>query len=199
MLPGITIGGIRVALIDWIIVMILALSVIGAARNGFFIEAFSLAGVVLGLLIASWNFQKLAPWILHAIHTQAVADVIAFLAIALLIMVAAGLVGRALHWSARSIGLGWLDRLAGAVFGLLKGCVLVTLGVMALAAFIPRNGWLAHSQLAPYFLSAAHTTTAVTPVELGERIRDGVQIIRDAQPEWLKPHAQNDSGLNTTG
>jgi membrane protein required for colicin V production len=177
------------AAIDWVIAAVLVLSVIGAARNGFFIEAFSLAGVVLGLLIASWNFQRLMPWIMHAIHTPALAEAIAFLAIALAIMVAAGLVGRALHWSARSIGLGWLDRLIGAAFGFLKGCVVVTLGVMALAAFFPHNGWLDHSQLAPYFLSAAHSSAAVTPAELGERIRDGVKIIRDAQPDWLKPQA----------
>jgi len=175
--------------IDWVIAVILVLSVLGAARNGFFIEAFSLAGVILGLLIASWNFQKLMPWIMHAIHTPAIAEAVAFLAIAIAVMVIGGLVGRALHWSARSIGLGWLDRLAGALFGFLKGCVLVTLGVIALAAFLPHNGWLDHSELAPYFFSAAHTTTAVTPAELGGRIRDGIRIIRDAQPEWLKPQA----------
>ena len=66
----------------------------------------------------------------------------------------------------------------------------VVTGVMALAAFYPQSGWLDHSRFAPYFLSAAHTTTAVTPQQLGERIRDGVKIIRDAQPDWLKPHAQ---------
>ncbi|AXC10687.1 Colicin V production protein [Acidisarcina polymorpha] len=176
--------------IDWVIAAILVLSTISAAKNGFFIEAFSLGGVILGLLIASWNFQKLMPWIMHTIHTPQIAEAIAFLAIAFAIMILAGLLGRALHWSARSIGLGWLDRLIGAVFGFLKGCVVVTLGVMALAAFFPRNGWLDHSQLAPYFLTAAHSTTAITPVELGERIRDGVRIIRDVQPDWLKPHAE---------
>ena len=68
------------AVIDWVIAAVLVLSVVGAARNGFFIEAFSLAGVVLGLLIASWNFQRLMPWLMHAIHTTAVAEAIAFLA-----------------------------------------------------------------------------------------------------------------------
>jgi membrane protein required for colicin V production len=178
------------ALVDWFIAAILILSVIGAAKNGFFVEAFSLAGVILGLLIASWNFQKLMPFIMHAVHTPAIAEALAFLAIALVIMIAAGLIGRALHWSARSIGLGWLDRLIGAAFGFLKGCVVVTLGVMAVVAFLPHSGWLENSRLAPYFLSAAHTTTAVTPVELGERIRDGIKIIRDAQPDWLKPHVE---------
>jgi membrane protein required for colicin V production len=178
------------AWIDWVIAAIVLISVVSAARSGFFIEAFSLAGVVLGLLIASWNFQRLMPWIMQFVHTPAIAEAIAFIVIAIGIMVAAGLLGRVLRWSARSVGLGWLDRLIGAAFGFLKGCVLVTLGVMALAAFLPHNGWLDRSQLAPVFLSAAHTTTAVTPTQLGERIREGIKIIRDAQPDWLRPHAK---------
>lgn len=176
--------------IDWVIAAVVVLSVVTAARNGFFIEAFSLAGVILGLLIASWNFQKPMPWLLHFIHTPAIAEAVAFLAIALIVMIAASLVGRLLRWSMHSIGLGWLDRLVGAAFGLLKAYVLVTLGVIALAAFLPHNGWLDHSEFAPYFLSAAHTTATVAPSDLGGRIRDGVKIIRDAQPDWLKPQAE---------
>ena len=187
------------AVVDWVIAAIVVLSVIGAIKNGFFVEAFSLAGVVLGLLIASWNFQRLMPYLLHVVHTTPVAEAIAFLVIALAVMIVAGVMGRVLHSTARSIGLGWLDRLVGAAFGFLKGCVVVTLGVMALAAFYPHNGWLDNSRFAPYFLSAAHTTTSVTPYELGQRIRVGVKIIEDAQPDWLKPHAESGSGGATTG
>ena len=175
--------------IDWVIAAILIVSVLGAAKHGFFIEAFSLAGVVLGLLIASWDYERLMPWISRAVYTPAIAEAIAFLAIALGVMVLAGLAGRALRWSAKSIGLGWLDRLVGAAFGFLKGCVVVTLGVMAVAAFLPEKGWLNDSRFAPYFLTMAHTTASVTPAELGGRIREGVKVIRDAQPDWLKPRA----------
>jgi membrane protein required for colicin V production len=176
-------------LIDWAIIVVLIVSVLGAAKHGFFVEAFSLAGVVLGLLLASWNYQKLLPWIESWIHSPGVADAIAFVAIAVAVMVLAGLAGRVIRWSVHSIGLGWADRFIGAIFGLVKGCVLVTLGVMAIAAFLPRATWLEHSKLAPYFLSMAHQASAVTPAELGVRIRDGVKVIRDAQPDWLKPNA----------
>lgn len=177
------------ALIDWAIVIILVLSVLSAAKHGFFVEAFSLAGVVLGLLLASWNYQKLLPLLDRWVHSPGVAEAIAFVVIAIAVMVIAGLAGRLIRWSVRSIGLGWADRFAGAAFGLLKGCVLVTLGIMAIAAFLPRVTWLERSRLAPYFLSAAHGASVMTPVELGERIRDGVKMIRDAQPDWLKPDA----------
>ena len=182
------------ALIDWAIVIILIVSVLSAAKHGFFVEAFSLAGIVLGLLLASWNYQKLLPWIDRWVHSPGVAEAIAFIAIAIVVMVIAGLAGRLIRWSVRSIGLGWADRFIGAVFGLLKGCVLVTLGIMAIAAFLPHATWLDRSKFAPYFLSAAHEASAVTPAQLGERIREGVKAIRDAQPDWLKPNAAVTSG-----
>jgi membrane protein required for colicin V production len=182
------------ALIDWAIVIILIVSVLGAAKHGFFVEAFSLAGVVLGLLLASWNYQKVLPRIEGWVHSPGVAEAIAFMVIAIAVMVLAGLAGRLIRWSVRSIGLGWADRFIGAIFGLLKGCVLVTLGIMAIAAFLPRATWLEQSKLAPYFLSVAHEASVVTPSELGERIREGVKVIRDAQPDWLKPNAAVTSG-----
>jgi membrane protein required for colicin V production len=177
------------ALMDWAIGIILIVSVLSAAKHGFFVEAFSLAGVVLGLLLASWNYQKLLPWVEGWVHSPGVAEAIAFVAIAVAVMVAAGLAGRLIRWSARSIGLGWADRLLGAAFGFIKGCVLVTLGVMAVAAFMPHASWMEKSRFAPYFLSVAHEASIVTPADLSQRIRDGVKLIRDAQPDWLKPRA----------
>ncbi len=182
------------ALIDWAIVIILIVSVLSAAKHGFFVESFSLAGVVLGLLLASWNYQKVLPWITEWVHSPGAAEAIAFIVIAIAVMVIAGLAGRLIRWSVRSIGLGWADRFVGAVFGLLKGCVLVTLGVMAISAFLPHVTWMEQSKFAPYFLSAAHEASVVTPAQLGERIREGVKVIRDAQPDWLKPHAAITSG-----
>ncbi|QNI33914.1 CvpA family protein [Alloacidobacterium dinghuense] len=182
------------ALIDWAIVIILIVSVLSAAKHGFFVEAFSLAGVILGLLLACWNYQKILPWMNGWVHSPGVAEAIAFVAIAIAVMVIAGLAGRLIRWSVRSIGLGWADRFVGAIFGLLKGCVLVTLGVMAIAAFLPQATWLERSRIAPYFLSVAHKASVVTPAQLGERIREGVKMIRDAQPDWLKPNAAIHSG-----
>jgi membrane protein required for colicin V production len=175
------------ALVDWLIVVVLLVSVLSAAKNGFFLEVFSLAGVVIGLLLASWNYQKLLPWITRWIHTLQIAEALSFLAIALGVMILAGLVGRIIRWSVHSIGLGWVDRFIGALFGLVKGSLLVTIAVLVVAAFLPQATWFRQSKLAPYFLTAAHQASIVTPSELGERIRQGVTLIRNAQPQWLHP------------
>jgi membrane protein required for colicin V production len=177
------------AWIDWAIGVILIVSVLSAAKHGFFVEVFSLAGILLGLLLASWNYLKVLSWFTPWIHSPGTAEAVAFVSIALTVMVIAGLAGRAIRWMAHSIGLGWADRLIGAVFGFFKGCVLITLGIMAIAAFLPHVTWMEQSRFAPYFLSAAHKASVVTPAELSERIREGVNAIRNAQPDWLKPNA----------
>jgi membrane protein required for colicin V production len=46
------------ALIDWAIVFILIISVLSAAKHGFFVEVFSLAGVVLGSIHREWRKQS---------------------------------------------------------------------------------------------------------------------------------------------
>ena len=47
---------------DWIILGFLVFSVIGAASEGFFHEAFRLAGLVVGYLLAAWQYRRVADW-----------------------------------------------------------------------------------------------------------------------------------------
>ena len=172
-------------LVDWVIVAILLISALGAARRGIFVETFSLAGIVVGIGVASWNYTRLVPWFETWVRSQALAAAAAFLAIALLVMAAAGLLGRVIRWSARTIGLGWADRLLGAAFGVVKGAVLVTLGVMLLAAFWPRSTLLAGSRLGPYFVAAARESAIGTPAALEEKVQFGARLLREHTPVFL--------------
>lgn len=175
--------------IDWAIVAIVVISVVMAAKQGLVVEVFSLAGLVLGLLLASWDYQMLMPWVGSWIHSAALAQALAFLLIAFGVMIAAALAGRFIRWSVKSIGLGWADRMAGAAFGLVKGCVLVTIAVMVIAAFWPSATWFRRSRLAPGFLTMAHRVAVVAPADLEQKIRAGVVVLRKDQPDWMKPAA----------
>lgn len=177
------------ALIDWLILVVVLISVLTATKNGFFLEVFSLGGLILGLVLAGWNYQRLLPWITHWIHSLAGAEALSFLLIALGVMLLAGLLGRVIRWSVHSIGLGWADRLFGAIFGFVKGFVLVTIVVLVIAAFFPQASWFRHSRLAPCFLTAAHSASITAPGTLEQRIRSGVGVLRSSGPDWLKPAA----------
>lgn len=171
---------------DWIIVAIIVLSTIMAAVQGFLREVISLAGLILGLSLALWNYRLLAVPLAHLIRSEQVADALAFFFIALGVMIIAGLLGRMASKLAWTAGLGSLDSLLGGIFGVLRGCVLVVIAMIVLAAFMPQTHWLQGSELAPYFLSAANQCSTGAPAELRHKIREGVAIIEQARPTWIQ-------------
>ena len=190
-------------LADLLIIVVLAVCAGSAFFKGFFVEIFSLGGVLVGLFVAAANYATLAPWIRIVVHNHAAANLIAFLLIVLLVMVLASLVGRLLRGLFRGVGLGAIDRLLGAAVGVAEGCIVVTLVLMGIVAFLPRQNWLAGSRLAPVFLTAAHGGSHVVPFALGEEIRQGVEALRMAQPNWLTPsseiHFENNTNLPLCG
>jgi membrane protein required for colicin V production len=177
-------------LADLLIVIVLVVFVVSAFVKGFFVEIFSLAGVILGLFIAAANYGGFPLWVLRVVHNRAAANLIAFLLIVLVVMVLGSIAGRLLRGLFRTVGLGIVDRLLGAVFGLVEGSVVVTLVLMGIVAFLPRQDWLSNSRLAPVFLTAAHGGSQVVPFALGEEIRQGLQALRMGQPNWLKPSSE---------
>jgi membrane protein required for colicin V production len=118
-----------------------------------------------------------------------VADVTAFLLIAIGIMILSALIGRTLHRTADAIGLGFFDRLLGAGFGFARGCLLGVAILMAVAAFLPKNGWIENSHLAPYFLAGAHAVSFVVPHDLQQLILDGAAQLKHNAPDWIKPRS----------
>jgi len=158
-------------LADLLIIAVLVVSVVSAFVKGFFVEVFSLAGVILGLFIAAANYAAFAPWVVRVVQNREAANLIAFLLLA-------GIAGRLVRGLFRQVGLGFVDRLLGAVFGLVKGCIVITLVLMAIVAFLPRQNWLVNSRLAPAFLTAAHGGSHVVPFALGEEIRQGLEALR---------------------
>ncbi len=172
--------------LDWTILAVMVLSVIGAAVQGFFFELFSLAGVILGYLLAAWNYQRVAPWFLPHVKSQWAANAAGFFVIFIAIAILAGVAGRIARWAVKEVGLRWFDRFLGAVFGLVKGALVVTVLIMALAAFGPGSKSVADSQYASYFLVVGRAVAWVAPYELREGLRQGVKAIgtmKNSAPE----------------
>jgi len=172
--------------VDWAVVIIMIASVIAGMSQGFFRSVCSLGGLVLGLAIASWNYGHLAGILLSLVRVPAVADAIAFLLIALLVMLVAGLIGNLLARAFRMIGLGWLDGIAGAIFGFFQGVVLVVVFILAVVAFFPQEQWLAESNLPRMFFGALHVSTHMTPTELSDKVHAGLRSIEEESQRLLK-------------
>jgi membrane protein required for colicin V production len=171
--------------VDWIIVFILALSILVGIARGFFRSAFSLGGLLLGLALAAWNYWRLAGFLKHIVHSSEVANAIAFLVIALLVMVVAAVIGSLLAKIFQKVGLGCLDRMGGAIFGLFEGALFVTVCILVTVAFFPDTAWLTQSRLPRYFFGALHVSIQVTPSKLSDRVRQELKVLEQESPAWM--------------
>jgi membrane protein required for colicin V production len=175
------------AWIDWVIVIVMAVSMISGLAQGFFRSACALAGLVVGLSVAAWNYGRLSAVLIHFVRLKAVADAIAFLLIAVLVMAVFAIIGAVLAKAFKFIGLGCLDGLAGAIFGFVQGIILVTLGIVAVVAFFPDAHWLDEARLPKLFFGTAHISTHISPSELAHRVRDGLHTLEHETPKWIQP------------
>jgi membrane protein required for colicin V production len=174
--------------LDWLLIALLAFSAIQAFFRGLVLELFSLAGLLCGVILAAWNYPRLAEKLSGWISNAAIASVVAFLLIAIGVMVISAFLGRAIHASAHAIGLGFFDRLGGAAFGLTRGGLLGIAILMALTAFLPTAGWLKNSRLAPYFLAGSHAVSFVVPHDLEQLILAGGSELKHNAHDWIKSH-----------
>ena len=172
--------------VDIAIVLMLVLSAVLGFRSGIIQSLFSLAGLIAGIAIASWNYEHFAHELAPMVHSQAVADAIWFCLLVLGVMLVAAVLGMLVRGLIHGVGLGWLDKLAGFLFGLLRGAVLATLVIVVLAAFFPDTRWLGQAQLSRYFLGSAHLTTQMTPEDLKLKVQLGLRTLEKDAPAWLE-------------
>ncbi len=158
---------------DWFLVVILAFSTIAAFLRGFIKVLFSLAGLVAGILLASWNYPAVAERLHRYITSFAAAEVVAFALILVTVTLVFSLAARLVRRAVSLVGLGFLDRLFGAVFGLVRGILFGVAVMMAIAAFTPDSPWLHDSRLASYFLAGAHAVSFVVPEHFERQITTG--------------------------
>jgi membrane protein required for colicin V production len=174
--------------VDWVVLAVLAASTVGGLAQGFFRTACSLAGLILGLTLAEWNYLRVGSLFKPVFRIEAVANTVAFLLIALLVMGLANIVGGAIGKLADKLGLGCLDGLAGAILGFIQGLIIVMICVLVTVAFFPSQDWLNEARLPKLFFGALHMNEKITPGELGDRLRKGLLQLEHESPGWMHPN-----------
>jgi membrane protein required for colicin V production len=170
-----------VNLADWIILLVLLISVIQAASSGFFQEAFGVVGLVFGYLLAAWEYRRLAAHFAAYTSSRWLEEIVAFLAIFLGVMILAGVLGKIVRWIVKEAGLSFVDRFFGGVLGLVRGCLMVAIVLVGITAFTPTSRWLQGSSLAPYFQVVGRAAIWVAPAELRGEFYKGLDYVRKAQ------------------
>ena len=179
--------------LDCFLIAVLTYSIIAAFLRGIILELFSIGGLIAGILLASWNYNAFATFLANLIGPIAHAasstwNIISFLLIAVGVMVLSGLAASMLRRTAHTIGLGFFDRILGALFGLGRGCLIGVALMMSAAAFLPQSTWVSNSLLAPYFLDGVHAVSFVVPKDLQQQLLNGIAQLKHNAPNWIKLH-----------
>ena len=170
--------------IDWVIVAILLISTFEGLRRGLISSIFSLAGLVLGFILANRFYTVFMPLFTRLLHQDWIAELCSYLTAIFIVVVAMSILGHLLRRAAHAIGLGWIDRLLGGTFGLLRGALLVVLGFIIVAAFYPAASWTQNSRLAPFFLSTAQRAMRSAPSAAASRVVLGAQQLEEKTRSW---------------
>lgn len=115
---------------DYVVLVIMGLSVLLSILRGFVREALALVSWLVAFFVAKLYTLELAPLLPQSIPSQSLRILAAFLILFLATLLICSLLAIALSAVFKRVGLGWMDRGLGALFGLARGIVIV--GVLVL-------------------------------------------------------------------
>lgn len=171
--------------LDLVIVAIIAWLTFRALSVGLIREVVTAVAVIGGAILAGHFYAELADDISFAIEDRAWREFVAFAAIFVGAIVLGQIAAALLHRASRLLLLGAADRIGGAVFGFVKGVIIVEVLILAAITF-PVSGAITtaidDSVLAPVFIDGLPVVQQLLPAEFEEAAEAWPDIlqIRDA-------------------
>lgn len=121
--------------IDIVILVILALLVFRGLTQGLIKSLAGLLGLIVGVMLAGRFNEDLAGSLFSFISNPDIANIVAFVAIILAVWIIFAVIANLLTKLASIVFLDWVNRLAGAVLGLLIGMFIAGAALAAWAKF----------------------------------------------------------------
>lgn len=122
--------------IDIIIIAILLFFVLKGTIKGFARELMGVLSFTISFGVALHLMKNTANIIYKYTNNYIVSLVIGYVAVFLIVFIILHIIAKAIHKLIKAISLGWLDRIGGAIFGLMFGGLFITLFVFFIS-FIP--------------------------------------------------------------
>lgn len=162
----------KVTLFDYVVLAAVGLSALLGLWRGVVSEVLALAAWVVGFMAARAWAEPVGVHLSGLVAEPMLRYAAAFLAVMLGVLVIFGLARLILSLLLRAVGLGLADRMLGAGFGLLRGALVVFVGVLlAGMTALPKAPWWRDAWLAPPLETAVIAVKPWLPAEVGKRIR----------------------------
>ena len=178
--------------IDILLLLVIAFSILSGLTAGFARVGVGFIATLLGIFFGFWCYGIVAAYVLDYVSSRAIANLIGFFTIFVIISLLGAIVGRILAKFFKWVGLSWFDRLLGGAFGVVRGVIIAVALVTVLMAFAPSPPppSVTDSKLLPYIASASDFFAAMTPHEMKDAFRDAKE---KAEKVWSE-HARRESG-----
>ncbi len=135
--------------VDIVIIIYLCLSVLSGFMQGLIRTVLSIIGLIVGIILAAHFYKQLGD-ILTFISNKNVADVVAFIIILLVVIGIAAFIAWILRSLIKAIMLGWVDKIGGAVLGLILGALSIS-AFLAIIEKVSNSSLITDSKLAGFF------------------------------------------------
>ena len=117
--------------LDIILLLCFVPAIIGGLRRGFIAQVVAIISIILGIWLSFKFSAVLSGWLGQWIEAEEqVLHVISFAVIMILAILALAAVGKLIEATVKIILLGWLNRLLGLIFALLKYALIIGLLLM---------------------------------------------------------------------
>lgn len=165
--------------VDYCIIGLVGLSALIGLSRGLIREVFSLGlWVAAGWLALHYN-HAFAVHLQHAIPVESARFAVAFVLLFIGALIAGGMVVFVLGKLIASTGLDGADRLAGLLFGVARGALIVMVFVLLAGVTpLPEQTWWKQSQLIPPFQSLAVWLRSQIPAGLAAQVKFPEAILR---------------------
>ncbi len=155
-------------LLDLLLIVIVAYSMLTGALAGFARVGIGFAATIIGVLCGFWFYRFPGRFLNDYLQSESASNLLGFFIVFSAIVLTGGLLGRVLSSVFKWVGLSWLDRLLGAGFGFVRGTFLAVAVVTVITAFAPNPPprFIVQSKIMPYAAAAGNVFAAVAPHDL---------------------------------
>ena len=119
-------------ILDIILLICFVPAIFQGLRKGFIAQAVSIVSIIAGIWASAHFADVVASWVSQYITaSEQVLKLVAFALILVVVFIALAALGKVLEGMFKLVMLGWLNKLLGLVFALLKTGLLVGLAIIA--------------------------------------------------------------------
>ena len=157
---------------DYAVFGVVILSVSLGLWRGVVGEVLAILAWVLAFFVARLAGPSVAPLLATRIADPGMRIAVAWVLVFIVVLLLLALVRQLLKLLLRTVGLGWLDRLLGACFGVMRGVLVVLFGVLVAGLTpLPSATWWREAALSPPFETVVVAGKPWMPRELAQRVK----------------------------